>query len=234
MNKTFQQRHKPEKLQDLVFPNENIEKILNRYVKRSTIKALLLYGPCGTGKSSIGKFLPQEIFGKDPEKSGDLFFFKGGSNRANETILEKIKNWTNYSSINQNPFKIVVIDELDMFTQGFQNTLSGLIDLREESCLFIFTTNFYDRIDERIISRCKRIEIERANSQRWLKRAKDILGKEKITVPSDKNLLSIIRSADGDCRDILGCLEDYVEQINLSKKGLKKVCLGKLPKVKII
>lgn len=213
MIKTFQQRHKPEKLQDLVFPNEKIGRVLNRYATRSTIKPLLLYGPCGTGKSSIGQLLPLEMIGINAEGNGDLFFFKGGNNSANSVTLDKIEGYTGMIPHNPYDFKIVVIDELDMFTEKFQNTLSGLIDLREDSCFFILTTNHFDRIDNRIISRCKRLEIGWAQSKRWLERARGILLKEKVPIPSDKNLLSIIMSADGDCRDIMDCLEDYVEQI---------------------
>ncbi len=58
INGAFTQKYAPQKLADVVFSDPFAELQIQQYVNGLTLKPLLLYGPYGTGKSTIAKLLP--------------------------------------------------------------------------------------------------------------------------------------------------------------------------------
>ena len=77
--------------------------------------------------------------------------------------------------------------------------------------LFILTTNYIDKIDLGIRSRCEKVPLDPAPAERWMDRTKLILSQEKVIIHDDK-VLALLKAHEGDNRDFLGALESTVLQ----------------------
>ena len=78
----------------------------------------------------------------------------------------------------------VNIDEADMLSVQYQGALKSLMSERTH-VLFILTTNYIDKIDRGIRSRCEKVPLDPAPAERWMDRARLILNQEKIIISDE-------------------------------------------------
>ena len=211
---SFEQKYHPTKLSEVVYPDAHSEKIIQEYASAQRTRSLLLHGAWGSGKTTVAKLIPPAFDINFPESplvtNGylDVMYLEGGSTDRSNVGVKKIKARTGTVCLNGSDMHYVIIDEADMLSVQYQGALKALMTDRPH-VLFILTTNYIDKINGGILSRCEKVHLDPAPAERWMDRARLIFHQEKVIIP-DERVLALLKRHGGDNRDILGALEDTV------------------------
>ena len=91
---TFEERHRPRSVQDLVFADPHVAAIVARYAYRRPSKPLLLYGAPGTGKSEALRLIAQTQFAQAGYEIDD--FTLNGAEAEKDVFNRILNNEFNY------------------------------------------------------------------------------------------------------------------------------------------
>lgn len=179
-------KYQPKTTDELLI-NKNVLKVIN------TSNNILLYGPAGTGKTTIIKTLIKDLQGR-------YLLINVSENRGINLIRDDIMNFIGIDIHN----KVIILDEMDSLTIEAQNTLNNLMDISNTK--FIFVCNYINNVGLGILSKCCCIRIGNIDKNLLRERIRTIVLKEKIYI-SDKSINYVIDYYGNDIRKILNCLE---------------------------
>lgn len=94
-------KYRPTKLEDYI-GNEAVKEKCKEYLEKQDIPHLLLFGPAGTGKTTLAKLLGKNI-------NCDILYINASAERGIDTIRDKMKNFA--CSAGFKPLKMVILDE---------------------------------------------------------------------------------------------------------------------------
>ncbi len=120
---------------------------------RPSMEPLLLYGPFGTGKTTIAKGLPK--WRNPPCNIGEMEILEGTSAQRHRDLLDSHLERLKKSFFG--PYLVSLVEEVDLVPN--HNQFCPLIEKLSGDVLFIFTTNYFDKVDPKLRDRCKKISI---------------------------------------------------------------------------
>lgn len=154
------------------------EDFLRRSVKSDTLPNLLLFGPPGTGKTTIARILCNDDKYSVHTYNGSLLG-KAGVERFEKLI------WTK-SLFHEH--RCILIDEVDGITDEGQKALRAMIEQMPDRISWIFTANNYEAIIKPIRSRLKCINVSvpstdrlRQHADKTVDRCLSILKREGVS-----------------------------------------------------
>jgi len=226
----FTEKYRPKSLDNFVGDNTVRTKIQD-YLDTGKLQNLLLFGPAGTGKTSLAKLIVNQL-------DADYLYINASDERGIDTIRDKIIPFA--SSIGFNGLKIVILDESDYLTAQAQATLRNVMESFSASCRFILTCNYLDRIISPLQSRCMAFEIFPPSKKEVGQHLLSICNQEKIEYTKE-DLGQVILTHYPDIRKILNTLQGSLKnnKLVLDIKSLKntdfenKVVEGLKNKIKI-
>jgi DNA polymerase III delta prime subunit len=169
-NFVWEEKYRPSSLDEFVL-NADILEILKQQTLNKKPDNLLLYGPSGTGKTSIAKFLVNHF-------DADVLYINGSDERGIDVVRDKVRKFASSQSFSE--FKVVVYNEADQITPEAQQSLKDIIEEYYENCSFFFTTNNINKMDSAIKSRCICLNIIPESKKDILKHLGKILSKEGV------------------------------------------------------
>jgi len=143
------ERYRSKSLDEYV-GNENIKKVITQYLSQNDIQNLIFYGPAGTGKTTLAKFIVNNL-------NCDHLYINASDERGIETIREKVSGFASTASFK--PLKVVILDEADFLTIQAQASLRNVIETFSRNTRFILTCNYVERIIDPLQSRCQVLKI---------------------------------------------------------------------------
>lgn len=158
---------------------------------------ILLYGPAGTGKTTIVRTLTQET-------NAQFLVLNISEDRGINLIREDVMNFVNIDINN----KIIILDEMDSLTADAQNMLNMIMDIYyyDKNIKFIFVCNYINNINQSIISKCCCLRINSIKKELLIDRIKFIICQERMYL-SQRSIEYIIDFYQNDIRKILNALE---------------------------
>lgn len=125
------------------------------------------------------------------------------------TMLEKISNHAMLMPY-QASQHYYVLDEVDNLNSQAMAVLKSVMNTR--GCVFILTTNHFDKVEIGVRSRCRChcIAFNAAPAEKWLPLAGRIMADAGLHGISDQQLLAVIQTGKGSARDIKDALIDVV------------------------
>lgn len=183
--------------------------------------AYVFSGTRGTGKTSTAKILARAVNCLNPLEGNpcnvcehcksilddqfiDVVEMDAASNNSVDDIRE-LREHVKFSP-SKGKFKVYIIDEVHMLSQGAFNALLKTLEEPPSYVLFILATTEPQKIPATILSRCQRYEFKRVSYQDILERLQYIC--EQLKVTYEKEALSlIIEMSDGAVRDTLSRLD---------------------------
>ena len=221
-------KYRPIRFSD-ISGQDNIVKIIHNSIVNNKIShAYLLCGPRGTGKTTMAKLIARMVNCEnliDGEPCGKCNSCLNINNNSNDDIIEmdaasnngvdeirEIRDKVNLvPSISK--YKVYIIDEVHMLSTGAFNALLKTLEEPPKHVIFILATTEEQKIPLTIASRCQKYNFTKLTVDNIVKRLKEIIMAEKLTV-NDEVLTEIARFSDGGMRDAINMLDQLVSSVS--------------------
>ena len=205
---------RPNKLDDVIGQKHLIgkDKVLYNLIKHGKIFSMILYGPCGTGKTTLAYTLVNELNLKCEFLNAVI-----NSKKDLDLVIEKAK---------VNDGIILIMDEIHRLNKDKQDLLLPYLENGLITIIGLTTANPYHSINPAIRSRCQLFEVKTLTDddiKEALNKATNYLDKINIT---DEAISYIARLANGDLRYAYNLLEVAYyssENFKISLEDLKKI-----------
>ena len=195
-NTLFVEHYRPTKLDNYV-GNENIKKVIQQYLDQDDIQNLCLYGPAGTGKTTLAKIIVKNL-------NCDYLYINASDERGIDTIRDKVTSFASTASFKS--LKVVILDEADFLTINAQASLRNVIETFSRSTRFILTCNYVERIIDPLQSRCQTLKIIPPTKGEVAKHLVWVLGEEKINFEIN-DIKNIVNQSYPDLRKMLNTIQ---------------------------
>ncbi|OGM91850.1 DNA polymerase III, subunit gamma and tau [Candidatus Wolfebacteria bacterium RIFCSPHIGHO2_01_FULL_48_22] len=242
MSIAIYRKYRPQTLADII-GQESVTGVLASALKQDKIAhAYLLYGPRGTGKTTIARIVAKAINCQN-QKNGepcnicphclaiqnnqalDVIEIDAASNRG----IDEIRNLQELTKTLPAIFryKVLIIDEVHMLTPQAFNALLKTLEEPPAHAVFILATTEYEKLPATIISRTQRYHFRRLTLQEIATKLKKICEAEKITFEPEA-LELIAHAADGGVRDAESLLDQISSMKGSVSTGHVEQVLGKV------
>lgn len=139
--KLFTELFRPQVLENVILLPR-----LQAELSKGLVTNMLLYGPAGTGKSTLSRILA---------KGYDTLYLNGSSENGIDTVRNQIVSFSSQISLEDGAekMKVVYIDECDGFSEAAWSAMRETIEHYANSVRFIMTCNKFEKIPSFIQSR---------------------------------------------------------------------------------
>ena len=219
----YTDKYAPKKLEDVIGNNEKIEQIkqwMLHWLSGKKRKPLLLWGPPGTGKTSIAYALKSQF---------DLDLLEmNASELRNKKRVERILGGSSMAGSLFGRTRLVLVDDADVLAGRKDSGGSAAIKnfLKESTSPVIVTaTDIWDKKLAPIRGECEKIEMKRVSKVSIRKLLQQVSKAEKLTV-SEERIQTIAENAGGDVRAALNDLQSLAPATRTHEKDIFQIIRG--------
>lgn len=195
------EKYRPASLDDFV-GNKSFKDTIQKYLDQNDVQNLLLYGPAGTGKTSLAKLIINTL-------DCDKLYINASDERGIDTVRDKISSFAAMGSFK--PLKVVVLDEADFITIQAQASLRNIIEQYSRSTRFILTCNYIERVIDPLQSRCHTIKILPPSKAEVAAHLDGVLKKELDKKYEKSYLAKVVNLYYPDLRKCLNVIQSSIK-----------------------
>lgn len=214
MNKPLAERIRPKTLEEYISQNHLVGKngALTYQIKQGIIPSLILWGPPGTGKTTLANIIATES--KRP------FYMLSAINSGVKEIRDVINKAKQSDGLFTAKNPILFIDEIHRFSKSQQDSLLGAVEKGWVTLIGATTENPSFEVIPALLSRCQVYilnSFKKKDLEALLKRAlneDEFLKNKKVTL---KETEALLRLSGGDGRKLLNIFELLVNSESNNK-----------------
>jgi len=196
------EKYRPNNIDEVIGQNKFTDDA-SWWINNKEMPNVLIYGREGTGKTSAGHALANNILGE--HKNTQFLEINASQDRRLDTIRETVANFASTKCHEEVPFKMILMDELDGMTKDSQRALKRTME-KAYHVRFIITCNDINSIDAPIRSRCANYLFNPVSVNSMVEVLKEIGKKEKLTF-MNADLKVFVKSLNGDMRRAINELQ---------------------------
>jgi len=170
---------------------------------------IMLWGPPGTGKTSLAISFAKDLLGNG--FASNFLELNASDERGIDVIRSKIKLFSQLRPSGSD-FKVIFLDESDNITRDAQNALRRIME-KSISTIYIFAINDFSKIIEALKSRCHCFNLPYLSQRSFTSIIKKILSGEKIDF-DEKYIDSLWKETKGDLRKAINLSERFSKTSN--------------------
>lgn len=206
--KPLAERMRPKDLDELVGQDHVVGEngILRRALESGTIFSCILYGPPGSGKSSIAEIIKKYV-------DAEFHYLSGSLHGANEIrqILSRAQELKKYGKRT-----VLIIDEIHRLNKAQQDLLLSNVEDGTIILVGATTENPSFEINAPLLSRCRVIQLKPLTKDDLIKIMKRAIQKDELFTKTgiqieEEVLHWIAKESNGDARYALNTLETIAE-----------------------
>lgn len=201
MKELWIEKYRPKTIDGYVFVDDNQRQQVEAWIRDGSIPNLLFSGSPGTGKTTLGKMLINEL-GVDEY---DVLYANGSKEGRKIEWVDKLISFCQTMPFGK--FKVVFIDEADYLNpNSVQPAMRNLMEDYSHSVRFILTCNYPNKIIPPLHSRLQQLHILKTDHTEFTARAATVLVTENVEFDID-TLDSYVRATYPDLRKCLQLLQ---------------------------
>jgi replication factor C small subunit len=201
MKELWIEKYRPRTIDGYVFVDDAQRQQVESWIRDGSIPNLLFSGSPGTGKTTLGKMLINEL-GVDEY---DVMYANGSKEGRKIEWVDKLISFCQTMPFGK--FKVVFIDEADYLNpNSVQPAMRNLMEDYSHSVRFILTCNYPNKIIPPLHSRLQQLHILKTDHTEFTARAATVLVTEAIEFDID-TLDSYVRATYPDLRKCLQLLQ---------------------------
>jgi replication factor C small subunit len=201
MKELWIEKYRPKTVDGYVFVDDNQRQQVESWIRDGSIPNLLFSGSPGTGKTTLGKILINEL-GVDEY---DVLYANGSKEGRKIEWVDKLISFCQTMPFGK--FKVVFIDEADYLNpNSVQPAMRNLMEDYSHSVRFILTCNYPNKIIPPLHSRLQQLHILKTDHTEFTARAATVLVTENVEFDID-TLDSYVRATYPDLRKCLQLLQ---------------------------
>lgn len=196
---------------DKFIGSESVKETFLQFIKKGDVPHILLFGPAGTGKTSLAKLLTKGI-------NCDMMYINASDQSGIDDVRIKIKNYA--CSAGFKPLKVIILDEADRLSRDAQGALRNMLETYSIHTRFILTCNYIEKMIAPISSRMQTFEIKPVSKKEVAIRLVEILTEENVTF-SQEDIVFIVSTYYPDIRKVINFAQQSTidNKIKISKQN---------------
>lgn len=179
---------------------EKQKKILSAFVLRPVSCAWLFHGDSGLGKTAMALAMAEEM-------KAELHLIP--SQKCTAQAIEDVRRMCQYAPMFGCAWHLVVVDEVDSASNAAQLALLSKLDATDPApnTVWVFTSNFCDKLEKRFLSRCRVIEFSNYGMRSDLASFLAKVWESETGQPGQLNWERIAKDSTSNVRAALSALE---------------------------
>lgn len=211
------ERYRPAKMDDYI-GNETVKETFSQFIKKGDIPQILLFGPAGTGKTSLAKLLTKNV-------NCDVMYINASDENSVDDVRTKMKGFA--CSAGFKPLKVIILDEADRLSPEAQGALRNMTETYSAHTRFILTCNYVEKIIAPLSSRLQTFEIKPISKKDVAIKLVNILQKENVQF-TQEDVVFIVNTYYPDIRKVINfAQQSALDDVDEEGKPCVKIKISK-------
>ena len=207
INNMWVEKYRPNKIEDLVLPEDYMFDFRKYIIKDKEIPHLLFYGSPGGGKTALCRILasPNGVI-KHPDDNVLQINGSAKETRGITFVQDVIEPYLKLPPNGDDNIKIVFIDEADHLTDASFSSLRGIVEKYAAHARFMCTCNYFTKIPAALQSRFRCYKFKQLPIDFVVSHCENILNKENIKFDV-KDIKFLVEALYPDIRKVIDTLQ---------------------------